>query len=311
MQAAASRTAAALRPLSRPSRWATTTAGTALRGPGAAAQPRVTIHRRHIRAHGHDWPAAGGAPRPDRPADPRLAERGWRQRDPSRADRAKCACCCNHGEPTSAPKRRAGAAASSGATGRLPLPASVPFRYFGAATLFHLAMPGCCCSSLPMPGSGWRRPGLAAGDAALITLARCWPAPSAPACSWLPAATPAGALAARRRCCGLLTCPAWPCWCAAWASGSMSLSPAPRWWITALLPFAVAVGPEPARRRAAWSAWCCTAGAQVALALLLISVAAPGALWTGHPLLDHDSARGPHLVAGVFPAGACPTYCCR
>ena len=201
-----------------------------------------------------------------------------------------------------APKRAAlGGSFLSGATGRL-LPASVPFRYFGAATLFHLA----AWLLLLITADAW--PGWHGGlgwplaTLHLITLGTLLASAIGASLQLLPVATrqpvrwprlpallwwlyvPGVALLV----CGMGT--ARVDWLAAGAAMV----------ITALLPFAVLLGLNLLAARGMAGVVLHGWGAQAALALLLISAAALVALWTGHPLLDRDSARGLHLVAGVF-----------
>lgn len=208
--------------------------------------------------------------------------------------------------PTPAPgtaARRApvGGSFLAGATGRL-LPASVPFRYFGAATLFHLAawvMLLATADDWP----GWRGGlGWPLATLHLVTLGTLLASAVGASLQLLPVATRQPVR--------------WPG------------LPAVLWWvyvpgvallvagmgavrvdwlgvgaamvIGALLPFALllALNLRAARGMAGvvLHGW----GAQAALALLLASAASLVALWSGHPWLPRDTARGLHLVAGVF-----------
>lgn len=201
------------------------------------------------------------------------------------------------------PARRApvGGSFLAGAAGRL-LPASVPFRYFGAATLFHLAawlLLFATADDWPTwrGGLGWPLAALH-----LVTLGTLLASAIGASLQLLPVATRQPVR--------------WP------------RLPALLWWvyvpgvvvlvagmgttrgdwlaagaamvIGALLPFALllALNLRAARGMAGvvLHGW----GAQAALALLLVSAAALVALWMGHPLLNRDTARGLHLVAGVF-----------
>lgn len=202
-----------------------------------------------------------------------------------------------------APARRAAVGGSflAGAAGRL-LPASVPFRFFVAASLFHLAAWVVLLLTAPA-WTGWRG-GLGWPLAALhlVTLGTLVCAAIGASLQLLPVATRQPVRWPRLP--GLL----------AWAYmpgvvvlvAGMGLS-RPAWLaagaalvIGALLPFALllALNLRAARGMAGvvLHGW----GAQAALALLLASALALVALWLGHPVLGRDTARGLHLVAGAF-----------
>lgn len=189
----------------------------------------------------------------------------------------------------------------AGATGRL-LPASVPFRYFAAATVFHLAawlMLLATAEEWPAwhGGLGWPLAALhlvtlgtlltsaIGASLQLLPVATRQPVrwPRLPALLWWIHVPGVALLVAGM---GL----ARPVWLAAGATLV----------IGAALPFAalLAINLRAARGMAGvvLHGW----GAQVGLGLLLASAAALVALWLGHPLLDRDAARGVHLAAGVF-----------
>lgn len=201
------------------------------------------------------------------------------------------------------PARRApvGGSFLAGAAGRL-LPASVPLRFFVAASLFHLAAWVVLLLTAPA-WPGWRG-GLGWPLAALhlVTLGTLVCAAIGASLQLLPVATRQPVRWPRLP--GLL---AW-----VYVPGvvvlvaGMGLS-RPGWLaagaalvIGALLPFALllALNLRAARGMAGvvLHGW----GAQAALALLLASAAALVALWLGHPVLGRDAARGLHAVAGAF-----------
>lgn len=201
------------------------------------------------------------------------------------------------------PARRApvGGSFLAGATGRL-LPASVPLRYFGAASVFHLA---AWLVLLATAGQwpGWRG-GLGWPLAALhlVTLGTLVTSAIGASLQLLPVATRQPV-----RWPGL---PALIWWVhvpgVALLVAGMGLA-RPGWLATgaalvigAALPFAalLAINLRAARGMAGvvMHGW----GAQAGLVLLLGSAAALVALWLGHPLLDRNAARGLHLAAGVF-----------
>jgi len=189
----------------------------------------------------------------------------------------------------------------AGATGRL-LPASVPLRYFGAATVFHLA---AWLLLLATAGhwAAWRG-GLGWPLAALhlVTLGTLVTSAIGASLQLLPVAT--------RQPVRWPRLPALLWWIhvpgVALLVAGMGLA-RPGWLaagaalvIGAALPFAalLAINLRAARGMAGvvLHGW----GAQAGLALLLASAVALVALWLGHPLLDRDAARGVHLAAGVF-----------
>ncbi|MFT3820772.1 MAG: hypothetical protein QM750_24665 [Rubrivivax sp.] len=205
--------------------------------------------------------------------------------------------------PAAPPSKRApvGGSFLSGAAGRL-LPASVPFRYFGAATVFHLAAWVLLLVTAD-DWTGWRG-GLGWPLAALhlVTLGTLVASAIGASLQLLPVAT--------RQAVRWPRLPALLWWVyvpgvSLLAAGMGAARPA---WLAAgaamvigaLLPFALllALNLHAARGMAGvvLHGW----GAQAALALLLASAAALVALWLGHPLLDRDAIRGVHLVAGVF-----------
>lgn len=202
-----------------------------------------------------------------------------------------------------APARRAplGGSFLAGAAGRL-LPASVPFRYFGAATAFHLlAWLLLFATAATWPdwrgGLGWPLATLH-----LVTLGTLLTSAIGASLQLLPVAT--------RQPVRWPRLPALLWWI--YVPGVLVLvvgmgSMRTTWMavgatmvIGALLPFALllALNLRAARGMAGvvLHGW----GAQAALLLLLGSAAALVAWWLGHPLLDRDTARGLHLVAGVF-----------
>jgi hypothetical protein len=188
-----------------------------------------------------------------------------------------------------------------GAAGRL-LPASVPFRFFGAAVAFHLAAwLVVLLSAADWPdwrgGLGWPLAALhlvtlgtlaasaMGASLQLLPVATRQPVrwPRLPALLWWVYVPGVALLTA-----GMGT--AQPLWMALGAAGA----------IGALLAYGLllALNLRGARGMAGvvLHGW----GAVAALALLLVSAAALVALWLGHPWLQRDSARGLHLVAGVF-----------
>ncbi len=201
------------------------------------------------------------------------------------------------------PARRApvGGSFLAGATGRL-LPASVPLRYFGAASVFHLAAWLVLLATAGQwpawrGGLGWPLAALhlltlgtlvtsaIGASLQLLPVATRQPVrwPRLPALIWWVHVPGVALLVAGM---GL----ARPGWLAAGAALV----------IGAALPFAalLAINLRAARGMAGvvLHGW----GAQAGLVLLLGSAAALVAFWLGHPLLDRDAARGLHLVAGIF-----------
>ncbi len=189
----------------------------------------------------------------------------------------------------------------AGASGRL-LPASVPFRFFGAATAFHLAAWLLLLATAEhwpdwRGGLGWPLAALhlvtlgtlvtsaIGASLQLLPVATRQPVrwPRLPALLWWIHVPGVALLVAGM---GL----ARPGWLAAGATLV----------IAAALPFAalLAINLRAARGMAGvvLHGW----GALAGLALLLASAAALAVLWLGLPLLDRDAARGVHLAAGVF-----------
>jgi hypothetical protein len=201
-----------------------------------------------------------------------------------------------------APKRApVGGSFLSGAAGRL-LPASVPFRYFGAATVFHLA----AWVLLLVTADDWThwRGGLGWPLAVLhlVTLGTLFASAVGASLQLLPVAT--------RQAVRWPQLPALLWWI--YVPGVVLLVAGmglarPAWLalgatmvIGAALPFALLLGLNLRAARGMGGVVLHGWGAQAALALLLASAAALVALWLGHPLLDRDATRGVHLVAGVF-----------
>jgi len=202
-----------------------------------------------------------------------------------------------------APPRRApvGGSFLAGAAGRL-LPQSVPFRYFGAATVFHLAAWLVLLFSADQwpawrGGLGWPLAALH-----LLTLGTLLASAIGASLQLLPVATRQPVRWPRL---AALLWWAYVPGVALLAAGMGAARPA---WlglgaalvIGALLPFALLLGLNLRAARGMAGVVLHGWGAQAALALLLASAAALVALWLGHPLLPRDAARGVHLVAGVF-----------
>ncbi|MBK9359692.1 MAG: hypothetical protein IPM99_00555 [Rubrivivax sp.] len=203
--------------------------------------------------------------------------------------------------PGAARRAALGGSFLSGAVGRL-LPASVPFRYFGAAVVFHLAAwLVVLLSAADWPawrgGLGWPLAALhlvtlgtlaasaIGASLQLLPVATRMPVrwPRLPALLWWIYVPGVVVLTAGM---GL----ARPPWLALGAAGVIAV----------LLGYGLllALNLRGARGMAGvvLHGW----GALIALALLLASATALVMLWLGRPLLDRDSARGLHLAAGVF-----------
>lgn len=197
--------------------------------------------------------------------------------------------------------RRRGGAFLAGAGGRL-LPASVPFRWFGAAVVFH----ALAWLALAVGASSWPswRGGLGWPLAALhlVTLGTLVASAIGASLQLLPVATrqavrwpalaalmwwayvPGVALLAL----GM----AWarPPWLALGAALVLAVLVA--WAVLLALNLRGARG-MPAVVLHGW-------GALAGLALLALSALALVALWNGYPLLDRERLRALHLVSGVF-----------
>ena len=227
------------------------------------------------------------------PRSTRVGERGWRA-NPSRASGRSAPAAAAMVEPCSRSALRWRGSFSSGATGRL-------LAGLGAVPLFRCrdAVPSAARLLLLITAdarSGWHGGGWAGcwRRCTSSPWARCWPAPSAPACNCLPVcaswllAAPAGAavvvLRARRGPAGVRH---------GHGAGRLAAAGAAM-VITALLP-SPCCGPEPAARGMAGvvlHGW----GAQAALALLLISAAALVAS-------DRPPAAGPRQRPRPAPGG--------
>lgn len=204
---------------------------------------------------------------------------------------------------TGAPAKRPalGGTFLSGATGRL-LPASVPFRYFGAALGFHLA----AWLVVLLTAADWPqwRGGLGWPLAALhlITLGTLAASAIGVSLQLLPVATRQSV-----RWPGLLGIVWWifvpavvvlvlgmglarPLWLGVGATALIGV----------LLVFAVMLALNLRAGRSMVGVVLHGLGALVALLAVLVSAAALVALWLGRPLFDHASAVSLHLVAGVF-----------
>jgi len=204
-------------------------------------------------------------------------------------------------KPTGAKRPALGGSFLSGATGRL-LPASVPFRYFGAAAFFHLAAwLVVLLSAADWPqwrgGLGWPLAALH-----LVTLGTLAASAIGVSLQLLPVATkqavrwptllstiwwiyvPAVALLVA----GMGT--ARPGWLAVGAAAV----------IVVLLVFAVMLALNLRAGGSMAGVVLHGLGAVIALVLVLASAAALVALWIGRPFFDHGAARGVHLAAGAF-----------
>lgn len=201
------------------------------------------------------------------------------------------------------PARRApvGGSFLAGAAGRL-LPASVPLRYFGAATLFHLA----AWLLLLATADDWPawRGGLGWPLAALhlVTLGTLLASAIGASLQLLPVATRQPVRWPR------LPALLWWLYVPGVALLVAGMGTARVDWLAtgaalvigALLPFALLLGLNLRAARGMAGVVLHGWGAQAALVLLLASAAALVLAWAGHPLLGRDTARGLHLVAGVF-----------
>ncbi|HNU10791.1 MAG TPA: hypothetical protein PKJ45_05425 [Rubrivivax sp.] len=213
------------------------------------------------------------------------------------------------GKPSPASKP-AGAAAKrpalggtflSGATGRL-LPASVPFRYFGAALVFHLAAWLVVLLTAPdwpewRGGLGWPLAALH-----LVTLGTLAASAIGVSLQLLPVATRESVHRP-----GLLGLIWW-----IYVPGVVVLVAGmgmarPQWLgigaaalIAVLSIFALMFALNLRAGRSMVGVVLHGAGAFVALLLVLASAAALVALWLGHPVFPHAGARDIHLAAGVF-----------
>lgn len=189
----------------------------------------------------------------------------------------------------------------AGAAGRL-LPASVPFRYFGAATLFHLAawvLLFATADDWPAwrGGLGWPLAALH-----LVTLGTLLASAIGASLQLLPVATRQPVRWPR------LPALLWWIYVPGVAVLVVGMGTARVGWLAlgatlvigALLPFAALLGLNLRAARGMAGVVLHGWGAQGALALLLASAAALVMVWAGHPLLGREAARGLHLVAGVF-----------
>ena len=204
-------------------------------------------------------------------------------------------------KPAAAKRPALGGAFLPGAAGRL-LPASVPFRYFGAAAVFHLgAWLVVLLTAADWPawrgGLGWPLAALH-----LVTLGTLAASAIGVSLQLLPVATkqvvrwpallsaiwwlyvPAVAVLVAGM--GL----ARPDWL---ASGATAV-------IAVLVVFAVMLGLNLRAGGSMAGVVLHGLGAVVALVLVLLSAAALVALWIGRPFFDHGAARQLHLTAGVF-----------
>jgi hypothetical protein len=203
--------------------------------------------------------------------------------------------------PRPKPARRLGGTFLGGAGGRL-LPASVPFRWFAAAVVFHaLAWLALAVGAAQWPswrgGLGWSLAALH-----LVTLGTLVASAIGASLQLLPVATRqsvrwprvAGALwwlfvpgvALLTLGMGL----ARPTWLAVGAAAVLAVLAG--WGVLLALNLRGARG-MPGVVLHGW-------GALAALVLLGVSATALVALWLGRPLLAPDSARALHLAAGVF-----------
>ncbi len=202
-----------------------------------------------------------------------------------------------------APKKRAALGGSflSGATGRL-LPASVPFRYFGAAIVFHLgAWLVVLLTAADWPdwrgGLGWPLAALH-----LVTLGTLAASAIGVSLQLLPVATKQPVRGP-----GVLGAIWWlfvpgvvvlvlgmglarPLWLATGAAAVIAV----------LLVFAAMLALNLRAGRSMVGIVLHGFGALLALLLVLASAVALVALWIGQPLYDHTAALSLHVVAGVF-----------
>lgn len=197
--------------------------------------------------------------------------------------------------------RRRGGAFLAGAGGRL-LPASVPFRWFGAAVVFHaLAWLALAAGAPSWPswrgGLGWPLAALH-----LVTLGSLVASAIGASLQLLPVAT---RQAVR-----------WPALAAlmwwAYVPGVALLSlgmgwARPPWFalgaalvLAVLVAWAVLLALNLRGARGMPGVVLHGWGALAALVLLALSAGALAALWNGHPLLDRERLRALHLVSGVF-----------
>jgi hypothetical protein len=189
----------------------------------------------------------------------------------------------------------------AGARGRL-LPASIPLRFFGAAVVFHV-LAWVALAAGAVQGAGWHG-GLGWPLAALhlVTLGTLMSAAIGASLQLLPVAT-RQPLRSHRLAAALwwgftpgvmllvlgmgLTRPAWL------AAGATLL-------LVALALYGALLAANLRGARGMPGVVLHGRGALAALVLLLASAAALVLGWLGRPLIDRDSARSLHLLAGVF-----------
>jgi hypothetical protein len=202
-------------------------------------------------------------------------------------------------EKAPAPKR--GGTFLAGATSRL-LPASVPFRFFGAAAAFHtLAWLALLMGAADWPqwrgGLGWPLAALH-----LITLGTLVASAIGASLQLLPVATRqpvrSSALAAAL----------WWAYVPGVALLALGMGLARPGWlavgagavILALVTYGVLLAMNLRGARGMPGVVLHGWGALAALALLAVSALLLVALWLGQPLVDRDTARALHLLGGVF-----------
>jgi hypothetical protein len=203
--------------------------------------------------------------------------------------------------PSPAPRRAPAGAFLSGAQGRL-LPASLPFRYFGAAAAFHVAAWAALLAAVP----DWARwdggPGWPLAALHLATVGTLLTAAIGASLQLLPVATRQPVRATRAAAAlwwlhvpGVATLAAGmgaarPAWMVAGAGAV----------IVSLAAWAVLLALNLRGARGMPGVVLHGRGALAGAAVLVATGAALVALWAGHPTLGRDALRDVHRTAGLF-----------
>jgi hypothetical protein len=203
--------------------------------------------------------------------------------------------------PAPAPKPKLAGGFLAGAGGRL-LPASIPFRYFGAAVVFHLLawlalLAGTSQWSHWRSGLGWPLAALH-----LITLGTLLGSAIGASLQLLPVATREPVHSERA------AAALWWAYVPGVAVLALGMGLARPLWVAAgaavvlaaLAVYAVLLALNLRGARGMPGVVLHGWGAMVALVLLALSAAALVALWLGAPVIGRDIARSLHGLAGVF-----------